>query len=83
MISIIYVNHKPLLCFDKTPVQALLFIKEISIKKYNAVHYDCILKNKLEQHDISNYKPWKKTSGKIKPIWFENDCGKQITFLIE
>ena len=31
--------------------------------------------------DISHY--YKKMADNIKPIWFENDHGKQITFLIE
>ena len=33
--------------------------------------------------DICNNPAYPVTHGKITPVWFENDCGRQITFLIE
>jgi len=37
----------------------------------------------LDKFDICNNPAYSITPGKITPVWFENDHGKQITFLIE
>ena len=94
MTTIIYVNNEPLLCldspfyYDKNDLidkHDFHFLIDVIIKKNNYWHLNCLIHNDdiQEQHDISNYKSWKTTPGKINPIWFENDCVKQITFLIE
>jgi hypothetical protein len=68
MINTIYLNNEPFFCYN--PIT----------EKVNCLDG---WQDTKEPHDIKYYKPWEKTRGNILPIWFENDCGKQITFLIK
>lgn len=37
----------------------------------------------IEPRDISFHPLYKKMGENVKPVWFENNHGRQITFLIE
>lgn len=95
MIAIIHVDDEPLYCFE---IKNLYETDNISaiIEKWGKIRVlEQIIKNgkiylncKIEKIEkdfflIENNPDYPITPGKITPIWFKNNCGKQITFLIE
>ena len=81
--KICYYNEPILFTIINIENLALMIMQ---IKKVNYVYhlycvYHASLKPKTNNKKIWEY--YKKTPGNIKPIWVENDHGKQISFLLE
>jgi len=97
MIAIYYVDEEPFFCeeisekgiqillkpnINQGILEGCLLFEIIGKIKNEKLYVFCGLLSDQgkEKHDISNFH-YKKTADNVKPIWIENDHGRQIGFL--
>lgn len=93
MIAIVYLNKEPFYCFDIKNYCEGSKITVIHEKwgkltvtqqteRNNNLHLNCETLLAIDRNDIVFNTNYKKMGDNVKPVWVENDHGKQITFLI-